>query len=253
MKGCLKGCLTSIILLIAFLVVLGFLGWRYIKKQFLTTSQISPTATILEIDTGTVTRNGSLARTGDTLASGDKIHTAKNSAATLTFPDNSVLRLDENTDAAITSASNLKISIFQPLGRTWSRVTKLSNAGHSYEITTPTAIAAARGTAFATNVNLDQSTNIDTDNDVVTVSAPDRKNPLSVEASFGIDLAVKQQKLFKRPINADLKNSPWYQNNQLRDKQLTEKLSRTAHWITVVRNLIPLLSKLQPLRFVSTE
>lgn len=296
MKGCLKGCLTSIVLLIVAVVVLGFLGWKFVKKQFLTASPIAPIATVLEIDTGTVSKNGSLAKTGDTLNNGDKLHTAKNSAATLTFPDNSVLRLDENTDISITSASNLKISIFQSLGRTWSKT------NHSFEIQTPTAVATATNAAFATTVNPGQSTNIDVDNGAVKVST------LSIDAGFGIDLASKQQKLFKRVISEELKNSPWYKNNQLRDKQLTAKqnsgdlakiwnlvqkaqsgqlnltptqqtklqplivkfqtsggkidasmapdiaqalaivspedFSDTAHWTTVVRSLIPLLSKL---------
>ena len=231
MKGCLKGCLTSIVLLIVSSVIFGFLGWKYVKKQFLSSPPTAPTVTTLEIDTGTVSRNGSPAKTGDTLNSGDKIHTDKNSAATLTFPDNSVLRLDENTDITVSQASSLKISIFQSLGRTWSRVVKLVDSNNAYEIETPTAVATVRGTAFATNVNLDLSTNIDADDDIVDVSTSDRKNRLSIEAGFGADLSTKQQKLFKRAIREELKNSPWYQNNRRRDKELLDKFSRVENTI----------------------
>jgi len=223
MKGCLQGCLTFFALLIISSVLLGFLGWKYVKKQFLTAPSTAPIITTLEVDSGTVTKNGSPAKTGDPLANGDKIHTAKNSAATLTFPDNSVLRLDENTDISVSQASSLKISIFQSLGRTWSRVVKLVDSNHSYEIVTPTAVATVRGTAFATNVNLDESTNIDT--------------------GSGTDLTKDQKKLFKRAIREELKNSPWYQNNRRRDREVLDKLSKSgasaSDIISVIRTVSP--------------
>ncbi|MFC2122221.1 FecR domain-containing protein, partial [Bacteroidota bacterium] len=113
---------------------------------------------------------------GMTLSVGDRIKTAAGSHAILTFFEGSTTKLDAGTDVEI---KRLEFAEGQPtvivmkqwLGRTWSRVVKMTDSGSQYEIETPSAVAMVRGTLFATDVNETGATQVATTEGLVSVVA----------------------------------------------------------------------------------
>jgi hypothetical protein len=91
---------------------------------------------------------------GDLFTSGDALRADDAGNAVLNFFDGSTLTVESGTQVKVVSlspAGGIHAAIEQGIGRTWASVVKLST-GSSFEIRTPTATAAVRGTAFQTIV-----------------------------------------------------------------------------------------------------
>jgi hypothetical protein len=113
---------------------------------------------------------------GMTLSAGDRIRTAANSSALLTFFEGSTIKLEPETDVQIQQVEraqdeSVRITLKQWLGRTWSRVVKMAGPGSHYEIETPSATAVVRGTLFSTSVDEAGSTEVATTSGLVSVVA----------------------------------------------------------------------------------
>ncbi|MFC1964322.1 FecR domain-containing protein, partial [Chloroflexota bacterium] len=113
---------------------------------------------------------------GMTLVAGSRVRTAADSHALLTFFEGSTLSLEPNTNIEIQQVERgeqqtTTIILKQWTGRTWSRVIKMTDQGSRYEIETPTAVAAVRGTLFATEVDETGSTEVTTTSGLVSVVA----------------------------------------------------------------------------------
>ncbi len=113
---------------------------------------------------------------GMTLASGDRVKTAPDSHAMLTFFEGSTVTLEANTDLQIeqvgySNEQSTTIVMKQWLGRTWSRVVRMADPGSHYRIDTPTASAIVRGTLFATEVDQAGGTGVATTEGIVSVVA----------------------------------------------------------------------------------
>jgi hypothetical protein len=113
---------------------------------------------------------------GMTLQAGTRISTSADAHAILTFFDGSTVTLEPGTEieiqqVATDSDQNVTIVMKQWVGRTWSRVVKMADAGSRYEIETPTATAIVRGTLFATDVGEQGETTVATTEGLVSVAA----------------------------------------------------------------------------------
>ena len=113
---------------------------------------------------------------GMTLSVGDRVRTAINSGALLTFFEGSTIKLESETDVQIQQVEraqdeSVRITLKQWLGRTWSRVVKMAGTGSHYEIETPSATAVVRGTLFSTIVDEAGSTEVATTSGLVSVVA----------------------------------------------------------------------------------
>lgn len=269
----MKGCLISLLIFLLFDAVVGYLGYRYIKAKFLTRP-----ITITSSTGSTVGRVGDTVKTGP---SEEKI---------VNFPNSSELRLDENTEIKIKNATTDKVSIYQTLGRTWSRVIKLLGT-QSYEIQTPTALATVRGTSFA--VTLDD---IFVDEGEVMVGGKLIKAGFSTKGKIPDEILnspwfkKNREKLLKKPASIQdlLKLFEQVKSGQLKlTQEQTNKLipiaqrlqagggkldasmapdiaqalyiiypdqfSDTAYWTELITNFMPLISKFQLDRLPSTE
>lgn len=269
----MKGCLISLLIFLVFDAVVGYLGYRYIKAKFLTRP-----ITITSSSGSTVGRVGDTVKTGPT------------EEKTITFPNGSELRLDVNTEVKINKGSENEISIFQTLGRTWSRVIKLLGS-QSYEVQTPTALATVRGTSFA--VTLDD---IFVDEGEVMVGGKLIKAGFSTKGKIPNEILnspwfkKNREKLLRKPASIQdlLKLFEQVKSGQLKlTQEQTNKLipiaqrlqtsggkldvsmapdiaqalyiiypdqfSDTAHWTEILKNFIPLISKFQLDRLPSTE
>jgi uncharacterized repeat protein (TIGR01451 family) len=94
---------------------------------------------------------------GTTLQPGDTIKTGSGSGAEITFFEGTTIELKESTqilvaEIGVSDAGSTTIGLKQQLGRTISRVQKLTDTGSRYEIETPAAIAAVRGSQMLVTV-----------------------------------------------------------------------------------------------------
>jgi len=97
------------------------------------------------------------AELGRKLARGDWVRTGKESRAELLLPDSSVVRLGERTIFQLRSLKGTKRSTRLLRGRLWNNIRKLKA---EYEVASPTAVAAVRGTVFRLSVFEDSTTTV---------------------------------------------------------------------------------------------
>ena len=116
------------------------------------------------------------AAAGDQVMVGDQIRTGPLSTATLVFSDGSKTALQDKTEVAVVRMSARRdggrdIVLRQTLGRTHSRVQRASDQASRFEIETPAAVAAVRGTEFTTAVAAAGTTNVSVTRGILEVTA----------------------------------------------------------------------------------
>lgn len=85
------------------------------------------------------------------LNDGDKIITKDNSYVEITFEDEHIIRLQENTELVIRKKAESGNEVFLNSGKLLASLKNLVK-GTSFEVRTPTAVAAVKGTDFAVEV-----------------------------------------------------------------------------------------------------
>ncbi len=128
---------------------------------------------------------------GMTLPAGTVITTDVDSRAVLTFFEGSTIELEPGTSIEVmqagqTDGQSTGVILRQWAGRTWSRVTKMTDSGSHYEIVTPSASAVVRGTLFMTEVDEAGATTVRTLEGLVSVIAQDQE----VEVAAGYQTVV---------------------------------------------------------------
>lgn len=144
---------------------------------------------------GSVSLNGVVAGMDDRIKPGDVITTADKSAAVIRFGNISLLSLKNNTTLTIDTLFFEKrtVHILQETGKTFNKIMRNTD----YRITTPTLIAAVRGTSFSLSIEKDTGkTRIGVLSGIVVVNkakgAGDKRirieNDLEVVGGFGVDI-----------------------------------------------------------------
>ncbi len=94
---------------------------------------------------------------GQSLSAGDVVRTNSEGLAELVYFDESLTRIGPDTEFKLTELVSVdnatdtkRIKGSQGRGRTWNRVTELADTQSRFEIETPVATAAVKGTLFAT-------------------------------------------------------------------------------------------------------
>lgn len=114
----------------------------------------APAARVLYVS-GDVTieskSGGRLAKSGAALAEGDCVATAEGATAVIELPDGSRLKLRESSRLALTlpGPKSAVTEAFLSFGSVFAKVTKRL-AGQPFQVRTPSAVAAVRGTEFFT-------------------------------------------------------------------------------------------------------
>jgi len=147
----------------------------------LTQQRASAAAMVLSIIDGTVDvahGTAAFARVpdGQVLNAGDRVRTAEQSHAVVTFLDASTIELEPGTIVTVvqttaTQSGTITIELQQSIGRTWSSVQRLLRADSKFELRTPAATAVVRGTGFVTDVLISGATTVTTVDGSVEVSA----------------------------------------------------------------------------------
>ncbi len=117
------------------------------------------------------------ATSGDAaLRIGDRIRTAAESYASITYVDGSTTGLDPNTSIILRRAQKLPgvsagISFYQELGQTWNRVESPLDAEALFETVTLSAITHARGAEYRVRVDAARETTVEAVTESVVVDA----------------------------------------------------------------------------------
>ena len=167
-------------------------------------------------------------QTGDTLVS------SKASRVELRYPDNTLLRLDENSKLVLTTKSTGKPEPTLLGGKTWANVKRIAQGGTGFGVRTPTAVAAVRGTVFRVD-GTDTSSSVrlyegkvdaaSTKSDSLTRARGDKTGPKEISLEDWVHLLRGEEVSFKRDgtwsrskfdIQLDLKD-PWVRFNADRD------------------------------------
>ena len=145
------------------LVLFLLIGTTAVMGNLVFTEKSKNTEFTLVKETGTIyyksqddTDYKELDKTEITLTSGSFVKTDKDSYAKIFLEDNSLISLDQSTEIQL-DLKESSTNINQLVGRTWNRVRTVSKGGE-YEVKTPNAIAAVRGTIFGIDaINNDHS------------------------------------------------------------------------------------------------
>ena len=164
-----------------FIVALIAVGVLIPTMLVLTQERASAASMVLSILDGTadVARGPAVfARAGDgqVLLAGDRVRTAEQSHAVVTFFDGSTIEIEPATTITVVQATAavdgaITIQLEQAIGRTWSSVQNLTRASSKFEIKTPATTAIVRGTGFVTDVLASGATTVTTTDGIVAVSA----------------------------------------------------------------------------------
>jgi len=101
------------------------------------------------------------ARPNMPLNAGDQMYTREESFAEIVYATGAITRLNEKTKITIVAASENGVKTSSGVGDVWVNMRKLvTKAGRDFELSTPTATAAIRGTVFHTQTHADSSTDI---------------------------------------------------------------------------------------------
>jgi len=151
------------------------------------------------------------------------------SYAHVIFVDNSLMSIDVNSEVQIT-VKDFGTTIDQILGNTWHRVEKLAH-GKEYTVTTPTSLAAVRGTKFGIDAGKTGSSTfviegaVDVGQIEIVNGQKEWKNRQSVIAgkSANIPDFKRIQKIDVANISPEQSTSNWYIRNKQLDKDYDNK------------------------------
>lgn len=150
--------------------------------RFWLSTAVAQTATLADVS-GVVqvlpagTDAWQLAEPGSRITPGDSIRTGASSAVTLAFFDGSATTLDAETEVTVSQLFSRRdghdkiIILHQWVGRTRNRVQRLLDPASRFEIETPTAVTAVRGTEFTVEVMPNGATRVAVDEGLVEVAA----------------------------------------------------------------------------------
>ncbi len=143
---------------------------------------------------------------GEVLDAGTQIKTGSDSHALLTFFEGSTIKLEPDTiveiqEIELTDGQPTTIVLKQWLGRTWSRVVKMTDPGSHYRIETPSAAAIVRGTLFTTEVSETGFTRVATTEGLVSVIAQGEEVylPANLQTHVESGVAPSQPEVLPEP------------------------------------------------------
>jgi Uncharacterized protein conserved in bacteria len=140
----------------------------------------------------------------------DAVTTKSESECEITLIDDQVVRLSENTAAIISGKRDANTKISAAKGSVWINVKHLINNKRSFDVTTPTAVAAIRGTVFSVQCDPNKSDYLVFKGTVaVTTASSKAKN--TGDSTFLVNSGsqftlVKDLNLYLKQEEKDIKN-----------------------------------------------
>lgn len=201
-----KGLKKKLFIVLGLVVVIGV---ALVVSNLLSPKSTYATSTVLSILGG---QNVSVAQTtdawvpaedGQTLEAGWSVKTGANSYALITFFDGSTMEIEPNTEILIEAmegkdGDSSVIGIFQKAGRTWHRVEKLADPSSRYQVKTPAATGAVRGTLVDIVVDV-QETVVKTIQGIMEVFAQDKQQTVDAGMQTSVEEGKEPQKAVPIP------------------------------------------------------
>jgi hypothetical protein len=100
------------------------------------------------------------ARPGMPLEVGDQVYTQAESFAEIRYAIGTVLRMGEKTKITLESSSEKTVKSKSAIGTVWINMRKLVTAGKEFQVSTPTAVAAIRGTVYTMSTAADSASDV---------------------------------------------------------------------------------------------
>ena len=208
-----------------------------------------PTATLgiisTNIDTATSANAFTPAKEGQALAVGDQVRTDPTGFAEITYHDgswtriehNATLTIDELTDTG--TAKTVKASI--DTGDAWNRARHLTSPDDAYQLDTPVATAAVRGTAFATTCTTNPTRCTFSVLDGTVEITPHTGTPLTLHAGDTVTITADQPPPTPTsPGIAALAQDPFIADNLTRDHTTNPDLAPTTDDLRAALDLSPI-------------
>ncbi|KKQ36312.1 MAG: lipoprotein LipL45 [candidate division WS6 bacterium GW2011_GWA2_37_6] len=215
------------------LVLFLLIGTTAVMGNLVFTEKSKNTEFTLVKETGTIyyksqddTDYKELDKTEITLTSGSFVKTDKDSYAKIFLEDNSLISLDQSTEIQL-DLKESSTNINQLVGRTWNRVRTVSKGGE-YEVKTPNAIAAVRGTIFGIDaINNDHSIAFVIENSVDVSRYEKKGDEQNILETIGLSpdemaTIIRDDKSFrieKQEIPDEFKNDFWFKRNTIIDEE----------------------------------
>lgn len=104
---------------------------------------------------------------------GDQLFSREESFVEVVFNSGAILRMDENTKIVLEESGEKKTRTANSIGNVWVNMQKLVSSGKEFELASPAAVAAIRGTVFNMSTSDDSSTDVSVYNGKVAVGPSD--------------------------------------------------------------------------------
>lgn len=163
------------------------------------------------------------------VVTGTTISTGKGGRAQVLFANNSVTRLDENSEIVIEKdtkdPSNILIKLKK--NRIWSRIAKVVGLA-SFETESPSVLASVRGTSYGHEITANGD-KITTTKGTVTGECVENPKAQLTEKGTKTNFNCKNNKIKNEPISQKDKEDEWFKFNQEQDKKLNERFGENAY------------------------
>jgi hypothetical protein len=159
----------EIVVRIAFILFLGSITVISASESAARISLLEGHADILKNNAKT----WSPAKPEMTLQTGEQIYSGKESFVEIIYSNGEIARLDENSKLTIEESTPKTVKSTTTLGTVWINMKKLTSTRRNFQLSSPTAIAAIRGTIFQMTAGTDSSTEVRVYNGKVAVGPTD--------------------------------------------------------------------------------
>ncbi len=222
-------------IIIALLIAIIIAGWQALNNAFIGNSQsISQERVFLNIENGSAKAmtvgKGEWVNAPDKiyLYRGERIKTGADGRVSLTFFDQSIVRLDKRSEVEFTQLKRKKddseIKLLMKDGDVWTNVERINNPDSSFSITTDTLSIDTRGGVFAvqypgTVYMIDGFAQVDVKSDDEVIKSYTlgigQQLVIDEEAISAIEKDEDPQVIFA--LDEEFKSSAWYLFNMKKD------------------------------------
>jgi hypothetical protein len=117
---------------------------------------------------------------------GDILSTGTETLVEITYNNGEIARIGDKTEFTIVTATDKLVQTQVPLGKVWVNMKKLTSQGREFEMVSPTATAAIRGTVFNMAASGDSSATVSVYNGRVAVGLTGTPNDKTNERDINV-------------------------------------------------------------------
>lgn len=140
---------------------------------------------------------------------GSRLRTGEDGRVALRFPDQSEVKVFENSVLVLRQKAEGRHSVGLFFGRIWSKIVRRVTGEHSFDVTTGNAVAGVRGTEFEVGVAEDGSARVRVFQGKVDVQKFDDEREAEVLLKKGQEVELNGFGEIQKPKNAETGSEAW--------------------------------------------